>query len=63
MMGEVVGMAASICHKQKALPRDVYTSHLDSLKALMEQGAGEQGLPNNQIYNLGGKWPTYRKKY
>lgn len=63
MMGEVVGMAASICHKQKALPRDVYTSHLDSLKALMEQGAGKQGLPNNQIYNLGGKWPTYRKKY
>ena len=63
MMGEVVGMAASICHEQKALPRDVYTSHLDSLKALMEQGAGEQGLPNNQKYNLGGMWPTYRKKY
>ena len=62
MMGEVVGMAASICHEQKALPRDIYTTHLDSLKALMEQGAGMQGLPNNQLYNLGGYWPTYRKK-
>ena len=62
MMGEVVGMAASICHKQKTLPRDVYTTHLDALKTLMEQGAGEQGLPNNQKYNLGGMWPTYRKK-
>ena len=62
MMGEVVGMAASICHKQKSLPRDVYTLHLDSLKSLMKQGTGAQGLPNNQTYNLGGKWPTYRKK-
>ncbi len=62
MMGEVVGMAASICHKHNAQPRDVYTSHLDDLKALMEQGVGKQGLPNNQLYNKGGKWPTYVKK-
>ena len=62
MMGEVVGMAASICHKNNALPRDVYTTHLDALKALMEQGVGKQGLPNNQHYNKGGRWPSYNKK-
>ena len=63
MMGEVVGMAASICREQDALPRDVYTTHLDALKSLMQQGAGVQGLANNQTYNLGGHWPTYRKTY
>lgn len=62
MMGEVVGMAASICQKHKCLPRGVYTSHLDELKALMQEGAGLKGLPNNQTYNTGGNWPTYKKK-
>ena len=62
MMGEVVGMAASICHKNNALPRDVYTTYLDNLKELMKQGVGKQGLPNNQLYNKGGKWPTYKKE-
>ena len=62
MMGEVVGMAASICQKHKCLPRGVYTSHLDELKALMREGAGLKDLPNNQTYNTGGNWPTYRKK-
>jgi hypothetical protein len=62
MMGEVVGMAASLCREHDALPRDIYTSHLDALKSLMQQGAGKQGLENNQLYNLGGNWPTYRKQ-
>lgn len=62
MMGEVVGMAASICQKHKCLPRGVYTSHLDELKTLMQEGAGLKGLPNNQTYNTGGNWPTYKKK-
>lgn len=61
MMGEVVGMAAGTCTKHRALPRDVYTGHLDELKALMEKGMGKSGLKNNQLYNLGGNWPTYRK--
>lgn len=61
MMGEVVGMAAGICTEHRALPRDVYTGHLDELKALMEKGMGKSGLKNNQLYNLGGNWPTYRK--
>ena len=62
MMGEVVGLAASLCTRHKALPRDIYTTHLDKLKSLMEKGAGKPGLPNNQLYNLGGNWPTYKKK-
>lgn len=38
MMGEVVGMAASICKKHDCLPRAVYTDYLDELKALMQEG-------------------------
>lgn len=54
MMGEVVGMAASLCKKHHTTPRGVYQSHLDDLKALMQQGTGQTGLPNNQKYNEGG---------
>ncbi|MBM3861187.1 MAG: FAD-dependent oxidoreductase [Verrucomicrobia bacterium] len=43
MMGEVLGMAASLCTKHGALPRGVYQSHLDKLKALMQRGVGQQG--------------------
>ena len=53
MMGEVVGMAASICKEHQAFPRDVYQRYLDELKALMRMGVGKQGLPNNQQYNEG----------
>jgi len=54
MMGEVVGMAASICHEYGALPRDVYQHHLPELKALMEKGAAKEGdLPDNQQFNEG----------
>ena len=38
MMGEVVGMAASLCKKHGVLPRGVYTDHLDELKACMRRG-------------------------
>jgi hypothetical protein len=38
MMGEVVGMAASVCKKYNILPREVYPEHLDDLKALMKTG-------------------------
>jgi hypothetical protein len=40
MMGEIVGMAASICVKQNTTPRGVYEKHLGELKALMQQGCG-----------------------
>ncbi len=36
MMGEVVGRAASICVRHDCLPRDVYQSHLDELKQLLD---------------------------
>ncbi len=38
MLGEVVGMAASICAKHGCSPREVYTSHLEELKKLMREG-------------------------
>ena len=44
MMGEIVGMATSICKEHNALPRDVYTTHLNELKALMEKGIGKRGF-------------------
>jgi len=53
MMGEVVGMAASICHEQKALPRDVYNDYLESLKALMQKGVGSMEGEPKQRYNQG----------
>ncbi len=38
MMGEVVGIAASLCKKYKCQPRDLYTKHLDELLAAFEKG-------------------------
>jgi hypothetical protein len=40
-MGEIVGMAASICTKNDCSPRAVYKDHLDDLKALMKRGTGK----------------------
>lgn len=53
MMGEVVGMAASLCKKYGVIPREVYRYYLQDLKSLMEDGIGKKGLPNNQKYNEG----------
>jgi hypothetical protein len=41
MMGEVVGMAASIATKNNTNPRGVYKNYLNELKALMQKGVGE----------------------
>ena len=54
MMGEVVGMAASICKKHGCGPRDVYKSYLPELKGLMEKGVGKDGQNPKQDYNTGG---------
>ncbi|MBQ0006060.1 MAG: FAD-dependent oxidoreductase, partial [Alistipes sp.] len=55
MMGEVVGMAASICTDHNALPRDVYQKYLSELKELMLKGSAKAGeLPDNQHFNEGG---------
>ncbi|MCL2743406.1 MAG: FAD-dependent oxidoreductase [Planctomycetaceae bacterium] len=37
-LGEVIGMASSVCANENIDPRDVYPAHFDKLKALMEQG-------------------------
>lgn len=42
MMGEVIGMAASLCKKHHTDPRGVYQTHLDELKHLMTIGVGKQ---------------------
>ena len=54
MMGEVVGMAASICRRHNCRPRGVYANHLDELKGLMSKGVGLGQVQPPQNYNLGG---------
>ena len=54
MMGEVVGMAASLCVQHRCTPREVYEKHLDELKALMARGVGSGKPQPPQNYNLGG---------
>ena len=54
MMGEVVGMAASVAAKNKTTPRGVYQKQLDELQRLMTVGAGKYNIENIQNYNLGG---------
>ena len=44
MMGEVVGMAASLCKRHDTTPRGVYQHHLEELKSLMQRGVGKQAL-------------------
>ncbi len=40
LMGEVVGMAASVCKRHGVDPREVYEKHLDELKEVLQRGAG-----------------------
>jgi hypothetical protein len=40
-MGEVVGMAASLCRKHRTEPRAIYERHLLELQELMRRGAGK----------------------
>lgn len=58
MLGEVVGMAASLCKKHNVGPRGVYKSFLPELKILMEEGSGKKELIDNQRYNEGGTLPS-----
>ena len=38
MMGEVLGMAASLCRKYACDPRQIYEEHLSELQQLMQKG-------------------------
>lgn len=60
ILGEVVGMAASLCKKYGETPRDIYTNHLEELKELMLVGVGRKGLDNNQRYNEGSTLGDYK---
>ena len=51
MMGEVVGMAASLCKLHGVLPRAIYRSYFPELKQLMEKGVGKPDAEDNQKYN------------
>jgi len=41
MMGELIGMAASLCRKHDTNPRGVYENHLEELKDLARRGVGK----------------------
>ena len=41
MMGEVIGMAASVCKKKATTPRGVFEHHFGDLQKLMEKGIGQ----------------------
>jgi hypothetical protein len=51
LIGEVVGMAASICAKKKVNPRDIYTTYFEDLKELMRKGTGRTDVPYTQFYH------------
>lgn len=38
VLGEVIGMAATICAKENCGPRDIYETHFDKLQAMMTKG-------------------------
>jgi len=53
MMGEVLGMAASICKQKKVEPREISNKYFEDLKKLMIRGIGNPELPKIQLYNQG----------
>ena len=54
MMGELLGMAASLCRKYDTTPRGVYEDHLDELKALATKGVGK--FPRKEIATTSPEW-------
>ena len=55
MLGEVIGLASAICREQNCLPSEVYSKHLDRLKAAMEKGV--------EIPTVFGWYPIDNEKY
>ena len=51
MMGEVVGMAATVCRRREVLPRAVYTDWFQDLVELMKKGTGRTDVPYTQFYH------------
>jgi hypothetical protein len=50
-IGEVVGMAASLCKKHDTTPRHIYESYLDELQSLMRRGVGKNPGANPDYDN------------
>ena len=50
MMGEVLGMAVSLCKKHGTDPRGVYKNHLPELVGLMKKGVPAPKDPSKSIY-------------
>jgi RnfABCDGE-type electron transport complex B subunit len=55
MMGEVLGMAASLCKKHNTNPRGIYQHHLEELKELMKLGVGRKHF-KLELWNSA--WPA-----
>jgi hypothetical protein len=53
MMGEVIGIAASVCKVHNISPRGVYKYQLEELIELMNIGVGKYDINEEQNYNLG----------
>jgi len=56
-LGEVVGLASSICKKYNCTPRQVYTEHLDEFKVLLTQGVASPdafncGIGESESYHF-----------
>ncbi len=52
-MGEIVGMAASLCKQYETSPRGVYQQYLSELKQLMERGVGKPAAPPAALKDVG----------
>ncbi|TKJ39359.1 MAG: hypothetical protein CEE38_01060 [Planctomycetes bacterium B3_Pla] len=51
MMGELIGMAASLCKKHGTDPRGVYQNHLVELKRLAKRGVGKPAKTNDKAFD------------
>lgn len=49
MMGEVVGMACSLCVKHGCQPREIYTTHLEELKRMLAAGIPQK---NDEVLRM-----------
>ena len=56
MMGELIGMAASLCKKHNTDPRGVYQNHLGELKRLARRGVGKSGETDDKAFEQAAEW-------
>lgn len=49
MMGEVVGIASALCAKHGCTPREVYTTHLEEFKGMLQEGVPQK---NDEVLRM-----------